>query len=152
MRGSGFLLLSLVIGGAGIALYRARPLLDRWSHRLNAYIAAAEAQRHGSDGNADVAARPQRSSLEDELIGGARAQGLKGEIDAVLREGESTSDFVEAAVQGRIARRREESDLLARALMARSELAARAPSHPADEVHAKLEEEVDAGRRRLGSR
>lgn len=74
------------------------------------------------------------------------------ELEAVLRQGEALSEFVETSVRYAVEFRRLQNDFHARGEAAWAELQHTGASTPADEVVAGLRAKVDARRRQLALR
>lgn len=74
---------------------------------------------------------------------------FRAEVESVLAEGESLSEFVEASVRASVERRRAQAEFVARGLRSREE--ARRTGHyvDADTVVAALQRRLDAARARL---
>lgn len=77
---------------------------------------------------------------------------FRAEVEAVLAEGETLSEFVEASVRAGVERRRIQADFIARGLRSRDE-ARRANAYiDADEVLDKLQRQLDEAREEGGRR
>ena len=63
---------------------------------------------------------------------------LREAAEAVLREGESLSSFMEQSLRDEVSRRRMQSEFIARGLAAREEAQRTGVYHDADTVHAEL--------------
>lgn len=78
---------------------------------------------------------------------------FRAEIEAVLAEGESLSEFVEASVRAGVERRRVQAEFIARGLRARDESRRTGDYGDADVALDGLQRKLDAARVRLaGSR
>lgn len=75
---------------------------------------------------------------------------LRKELESVLREGETLTEFVEATVRNAIAFRRMQTDFHARALAASEEYHRTGVSVPVDKVLDRLQARLDAKRKKLG--
>ena len=74
---------------------------------------------------------------------------FRAEVESVLAEGESLSEFVEASVRASVERRRAQAEFIARGLRSRDE-ARRAHDYiEADDVVAGLQRKLDSARERL---
>jgi hypothetical protein len=74
---------------------------------------------------------------------------LRAELESVLNEGETLTDFVEATVRQAIAFRRVQSDFQARARAAAVEYHRTGVSVPVDAVLDRLQFKLDAKRKKL---
>lgn len=77
---------------------------------------------------------------------------LRAEIETVLAEGESLSQFVETAVQASLERRRIQSEFIARGLRARDEAKLTGDYVDAAELIAGLERKLEAARALMSER
>lgn len=75
---------------------------------------------------------------------------LRAELESVLDEGETLTDFVEATVRSAIAFRRVQSAFHARAQAASQEYHRTGVSAPAEAVLERLQSKLDAKRKKLG--
>jgi hypothetical protein len=75
---------------------------------------------------------------------------LREELESVLREGETLTEFVEATVRNAIAFRRVQTAFHARALAASEEYHRTGVSVPVDKVVDRLQAKLDAKRKKLG--
>lgn len=75
---------------------------------------------------------------------------LRAQLEAVLRQDESLSSFVEASVRSAVEFRRVQHDFHARGEAAWQEFLRTGESVPADQVLAKLQAKLDARRAQLG--
>lgn len=75
---------------------------------------------------------------------------LRAELEAVLQEGETLSEFVEASVRSAVAFRRVQTRFHERGLAAWEDYKATGESLSAAEVLAKLQAKLDAKRKQLG--
>jgi predicted transcriptional regulator len=71
------------------------------------------------------------------------------EVESVLAEGESLSEFVEAAVRASVERRRVQSEFVARGLRSRDEAKRTGDYVDADDVAAGLQDKLNDARARL---
>lgn len=74
---------------------------------------------------------------------------FRAEVESVLTEGESLSEFVEASVRASVERRRVQAEFVARGLRSRDEARRTGDYVDADLVVARLERKLDAARARL---
>ena len=74
---------------------------------------------------------------------------FRAEVESVLAEGESLSEFVEAAVRSSVERRRAQTEFIARGLRSRDEAKRTGDYVNADDVVAALQGKLDAARARL---
>ncbi|MBK1615312.1 hypothetical protein CKO44_17770 [Rubrivivax gelatinosus] len=74
---------------------------------------------------------------------------LRSDLESVLREGETLSEFVEATVRSAVEYRLVQNEFLARADAAWAEYRRTGVSYPAEEVHAELQAKLDARRAQL---
>ncbi len=74
---------------------------------------------------------------------------FRAEVESVLAEGESLSEFVEASVRASVERRRFQAEFIARGLRSREEARRTGDYVDADEVVAALQRKLDAARARL---
>lgn len=75
---------------------------------------------------------------------------LRAELESVLRQGETLTDFVEATVRSAIAFRRVQTAFHARAHAASEEYHRSGVSVPVETVLKKLQSKLDAKRKKLG--
>jgi hypothetical protein len=75
---------------------------------------------------------------------------FRAEIEAVLAEGESLSEFVEASVRAGVERRRAQAEFIARGLRSRDEARRTGDYVDAEVALEGLQRELDAARARLG--
>jgi hypothetical protein len=74
---------------------------------------------------------------------------FRAEVEAVLAEGESLSQFVESSVRASVERRRTQAEFVARGLRAREEARRTGDYVDADAVIDGLQRKLDAARTRL---
>lgn len=74
---------------------------------------------------------------------------FRAEVESVLAEGESLSEFVEASVRASVARRRVQAEFIARGLRSRDDARRTGRYVDADDVVAGLQRKLDAARARL---
>lgn len=74
---------------------------------------------------------------------------FRDEVEAVLAEGETLSQFVEAAIRAGVARRRTQAEFIARGLSSRDEARRTGDYVSADEVIVGLQRKLDTARKRL---
>lgn len=77
---------------------------------------------------------------------------FRAEVEAVLAEGETLSEFVEASVRASVERRRFQAEFVVRGLRARDEARQSGDYADADAVVDGLQRKLDAARARLGRR
>lgn len=75
---------------------------------------------------------------------------LRAELEAVLRQGETLSEFVEASVRNAVEFRRVQTRFHERGQAAWEQYQNTGLSVPADDVLARLQAKLDARRRQLG--
>lgn len=75
---------------------------------------------------------------------------LRAELEAVLRQGETLSEFVEASVRNAVEFRRVQARFHERGQAAWEQYQNTGLSVPADDVLARLQAKLDARRRQLG--
>ena len=75
---------------------------------------------------------------------------LRAELESLLRQGETLSEFVEATVRNAIAFRRVQTAFHARAQAASEEYHRTGISEPVDTVLQRLQSKLDAKRKKLG--
>lgn len=73
---------------------------------------------------------------------------FRAEVESVLGEGESISEFVEASVRASVERRRAQAEFIARGLRSRDEARRTGEYVDADAVMAALQRKLDAARAR----
>ena len=73
---------------------------------------------------------------------------FRAQVEAVLAEGETLSEFVEAAIRAGVQRRHVNAEFIERGLRARDEARRNDDYVDADTVLRQLQEKVDAARRR----
>lgn len=74
---------------------------------------------------------------------------FRAEIESVLGDGETLSEFVEASVRASVERRRIQAEFIARGLASRDEAKRTGVYFDADDVVAGLQRKLDAARARL---
>jgi predicted transcriptional regulator len=74
---------------------------------------------------------------------------FRAKVEAVLAEGETLSQFVEASVRASVERRRMQAEFIARGLRSRDEARRTGDYVDADVVLDKLQRKLDAARTRL---
>lgn len=74
---------------------------------------------------------------------------FRAEVESVLAEGESLSQFVEASVRACVERRRVQADFIARGLRSRDEARRTGDYVEADDAIAGLQRKLDAARARI---
>ena len=75
---------------------------------------------------------------------------LRAELESVLKQGETLTDFVEATVRSAIAFRRVQTDFHARAQAASEEYHRSSVSVPVETVLERLQAKLDSRRKKLG--
>ena len=73
---------------------------------------------------------------------------FRAEVESVLAEGESLSEFVEASVRANVERRRVQAEFIARGLRSRDEAKRTGDYVDADDVVAALQRKLDTARAR----
>lgn len=76
---------------------------------------------------------------------------LRAAAESVLRQGETLTSLIETAVRETIQRRRVQDEFLARGLRSSDDAKRTGVYHPAAEVHAELQQRLDARRKQVGS-
>ena len=76
---------------------------------------------------------------------------LRAAAESVLRQGETLTSLIEMAVRETIQRRRVQDEFLARGLRSSDDAKRTGVYHPAAEVHAELQQRLDARRKQAGS-
>jgi Arc/MetJ-type ribon-helix-helix transcriptional regulator len=74
---------------------------------------------------------------------------FRAEVESVLAEGESLSEFVEASVRASVERRRSQAEFIARGLCSRDEAQRTGDYVDADDVLARLQRKLEAARKHL---
>jgi Arc/MetJ-type ribon-helix-helix transcriptional regulator len=74
---------------------------------------------------------------------------FRAEVEAMLGEGETLSEFVEASVRATVQRRRVQAEFIARGLRSRDEARQTGEYVDADVVIAQLQRKLDAARSRM---
>jgi hypothetical protein len=77
---------------------------------------------------------------------------FRAEVEAVLAEGETLSQFVEASVRASVERRRLQAEFIARGLRSRDEAWRTGAYVDADVVIGNLQRKLDAARTRMGQK
>lgn len=77
---------------------------------------------------------------------------FRAEVEAVLTEGETLSQFVEASVRASVERRRMQAEFIARGLRSRDEARRTGDYVDADVVLGNLQHKLEAARTRLGKK
>lgn len=77
---------------------------------------------------------------------------FRAEVEAVLGEGETLSEFVEASVRAGVERRRIQAEFVARGLRSRDEARRTGNYVDADVVLAKLQRKLDVARKQLAKK
>ena len=77
---------------------------------------------------------------------------FRAEVEAVLAEGESLSEFVEASVRASVERRRVQAEFIARGLRSRDEARATQQYVDADTVVVELRRKLDSARARIAKK
>ena len=89
--------------------------------------------------------------MKDAVIPQVRVEAeLRASLDAVLRPGETLSDFVEVAVRNAVEYRRVQTDFASRCDASLAEYERTGVSIPATQVIAKLESRLAKRRKQLG--
>lgn len=76
---------------------------------------------------------------------------LRAAAESVLRQGETLTSLIETAVRETIQRRRVQDEFLARGLRSSDDAKRTGVYHPVAEVHAELQQRLDARRKQVGS-
>lgn len=80
------------------------------------------------------------------------APDLRAEVEAVLDEGETLSQFVEASIRARVERRRVQAEFIARGLGSREQAKRNGDYIDAETVVASLQRKLDAARARVAKK
>lgn len=76
---------------------------------------------------------------------------FRAEVESVLAEGETLSEFVEASVRASVERRRLQAEFIARGLRSRDDARRTGEYVDADDVVAALQRKLDAARARVST-
>ena len=99
---------------------------------------------------ADVTHTQYSASMKTAVIPQIRVEPeLRAELESVLRQGETLTDFVEATVRNAIAFRRVQTDFHARAQAASAKYHRSGVSVPVDAVLDRLQSKLDAKRKKF---
>ncbi|WP_425462805.1 YlcI/YnfO family protein [Methylibium rhizosphaerae] len=79
-------------------------------------------------------------------------EDFRAEVEAVLADGETLSEFVEAAVRAGVERRRLQSEFIARGLRSRDDARRTGAYVEADVVVAKLQRKLDTARQSVAKK
>ncbi len=77
---------------------------------------------------------------------------LRAEVESLLGEGESLSEFVEASVRATVLRRRHQAEFMARGMQSLADAVRSGVTVDADAVVQKLQRKLDAARKSKGKR
>lgn len=77
---------------------------------------------------------------------------LRAEVESMLGEGETLSEFVEKSIREKVERRKTQEEFIARGLRSRDEAQRTGDYVEADTVLANLERKLDAARAQMASR
>ncbi len=77
------------------------------------------------------------------------APQLRADLESVLRDGETLSEFVDATVRSAVEYRRVQNEFLARADASWAEYRRTGVGYPAEDVHAELDAKLQARRAQL---
>lgn len=100
---------------------------------------------------ASVTRTQDTSFMKSAVIPQIRVEaGLRAELESVLRQGETLTDFVEASVRSAIAFRQVQTAFHARAQAASEEYHRTGVSLPVEKVQERLQTKLDAKREQLG--
>jgi len=92
-------------------------------------------------------------SMKTTTIPSVRVEpGFRAEVEAVLIEGETLSEFVEASVRAGVERRRVQAEFIARGLRSRDEARRTGEYVDADVVLARLQRKLDVARASLAKK
>lgn len=109
--------------------------------------------RDATSGQGDVAQLRYTAPMKTTTIPSIRVEpDFRAEVEAVLAEGETLSQFVEASVRASVERRRLQSEFIARGLRSRDEARRTGNYVEADEVIDGLQRKLDAARARLAKK
>ncbi len=122
-------------------------------HRDSQRHAIAERELHGAREHAsvdDVAQLRYTALMKTATIPAVRVEPeFRAEVESVLAEGESLSEFVEASVRTSVNRRLVQAEFVARGLRSRDEAKRTGDYVDADDVVAALQRKVAAARARV---
>ena len=122
-------------------------------HRDSQRHAIAERELHGAREHAsvdDVAQLRYTALMKTATIPAVRVEPeFRAEVESVLAEGESLSEFVEASVRASVQRRRVQAEFVARGLRSRDEAKRTGDYVDADDVVAALQGKLAAARARV---
>jgi len=106
---------------------------------------------HAKETIADVTQTQYTFSMKSAVIPQIRVEPeLRAELESVLRQGETLTDFVETTVRNAIAFRRVQASFHARAQAASEEYHQTGVSVPVETVLERLQSKLDAKRKKLG--
>jgi Arc/MetJ-type ribon-helix-helix transcriptional regulator len=74
---------------------------------------------------------------------------LRAEVESLLADGQTVSEFVEASVRAAVQRARDQSEFLARGLQSLEDARQTGDYVDADKVMQKLQKKLDAARKRM---
>jgi hypothetical protein len=77
---------------------------------------------------------------------------LRSEVESLLHDGESLSQFVEASIRDSVERRRHQSEFIARGLQALAEARQSGGLLDAEQVMQRLQDRLDRARRQVAKR
>ena len=101
----------------------------------------------------DIVAQLRYMPMKTATIPSVRVEPeFRAEVESVLAEGESLSEFVEASVRASVERRRVQAEFIARGLRSRDEAKRTGDYADADDVVAGLQRKLDSARARLANR
>ena len=100
----------------------------------------------------DIVAQLRYMPMKTATIPSVRVEPeFRAEVESVLAEGESLSEFVEASVRASVERRRVQAEFIARGLRSRDEAKRTGDYADADDVVAGLQRKLDSARARLAN-
>ncbi len=110
-------------------------------------------QRGRFERTLDVAQLRYTNNVKTSTIPSIRVEpDFRAEVEAVLAEGESLSQFVESSVRASVERRRMQAEFVARGLRSRDEARRMGDYADADAVIDGLQRKLDAARTRLAKK
>jgi predicted transcriptional regulator len=151
-------------GSGSLALKRRRPAIEAGPTPGSRRRAASPTWRtdrmsepllipfpHATEGIPPVASQLRYDrAMKTATIPSVRVEPeFRDEVEAVLAEGETLSQFVEAALRAGVARRRTQAEFIARGLRSRDEARHSGDYVPAEEVIVGLQRKLDTARKRL---
>lgn len=123
------------------------------SQKFRCAAAGAHGSSSASRSPSDVAQLRYTDRMKTTTIPSIRVEpDFRAEVEAVLAEGETLSQFVEASVRASVERRRMQAEFIARGLRSRNEARSTGDYVDADTVIDSLQRKLDAARTRLAKK